>query len=157
MELSQFKTVEQLAAAIKSLLLEDMMANKGWIGTAWRKDPLRLGYSSDQSEQKSDTSATAGTNILTSTAVPAGEIWIIEGISARDVDNVPSKILLVATVNGISITLEDQQTVAAAEFVTWSGAITLSENDTISANIYGCTLNDDIYLQYHGRQIDIDQ
>ncbi len=129
----------------------------GWIGAAWQKNPLLLGYSGDKSQQVFNASATAGTNVLTSSAVPAGEIWIVEAVSARNLNTAPSKLILRATINSVIVALEDRQVIVAGEYATWSGAITLSQNDVITASIVGCTLNDDIYLQFSARRIDIDQ
>ena len=133
------------------------IAQKGWIGAAWRKNPLLLGYSGDKSEEISDLSASAGTNILTSTSVPAGELWVVEVISGRNKNSAPSQALLQVVVNSVVVILADKETIAANEYITWSGTITLSQGDTIRAVFFGCTLNDDIYLNYHARRVDIDQ
>lgn len=132
-------------------------SGQGWIGAAWQKDPIRLGYSGDKSEQILDESASAGTNILTSSAVPAGELWVVEAISGRNVDTAPSQALLQIVANSVVVILADKETIAANEYITWSGGVTLSEGDTIRAVFFTCSLNDDIYLNYHARRIDIDQ
>ncbi len=128
----------------------------GYIGAAWQKNPLLLGYSGDKSEEPYTLSATAGDNTLTGGGVPGGEIWIVEAISALDLTNNPSRVILFVSVNGVNVVLTDISTVVAGQFIVWSGAITLSQGDTVKATIYGCTLNDDIFMQYHARRIDID-
>ena len=54
-------------------LIGKIQANSyGLIGGSFQKDPIRLGYSGEGAEEVSDMSADAGTNTLTSTAIPAG-------------------------------------------------------------------------------------
>jgi len=131
--------------------------SKGWIGAAWQKNPLLLGYSGDKSELKQIADASAGTNTLSSGTVPAGETWVVEAISARDLDNAITSMLRNINVNGVVVTLVEQITVAAAARVFWSGAVTLSYGDYVRAAFYGCTLNDNLEMAYHARRIDIDQ
>ena len=131
--------------------------NYGLIGGSAQKDPMRLGYSGDKSQQVLDTNADALTNVLTGDGVPAGEIWVVEGASARNANKAPTRLLLLVTVNAIVVYLEDHTTAVIGEYATWSGAITLSQGDTVSAVFYDCDAGDDIYLQYHARRIDIDQ
>jgi len=131
--------------------------SKGWIGAAWQKNPLALGYSGDKTQEVAVADATAGTNSLTGAAVPAGELWVVEAISSRDTTSVPTSVLLTVFVNSVTLILTSQLTVAAGEFVNWSGAVTLSEGDKVIAVLYGCTLNDNIDMRYHARRIDIDQ
>jgi len=134
-----------------------LSTNYGLIGGVAHKDPIRLGYSGDKSEQVSDLSADAGTNTLNGATVPAGEIWVIEAISARNVNKSAVRLLLQVSVNSVAVRLLELTTTAAAEFITWTGAITLSEGDKVQAVIFSCDADDDIYLQYHGRRIDTDQ
>lgn len=131
--------------------------NYSLVGGAFQKDPIRLGYSGDKSEQVYEGSADAGTNTLYGSVVPAGEIWVVETISAQDFNSAVTKITLFANVNGLTIPLKDQRTLLAAQPIFWSGAITLSEGDKIFVIFNDVTLNDDIYLRYHARRIDIDQ
>lgn len=133
------------------------LANPAWIGAAWQKNPLLLGYSGDKTEQVVDTSASAGTNALNGAVVPAGEIWIVEAIAAKDEDNAPTSVVLGVEVNALVVVLAQALTIAAAEYLTWSGAVTLSAGDKVRAWLYGVTLNDDISFYYHARRIDIDQ
>lgn len=130
---------------------------QGWVGAAWQKNPLLLGYSGDQTEQISDLNADEGTDTLASAAVPAGEIWIVEAVSARNLTKAEIRLLSYVVANGVDVVLQEHTTTIAAEFAVWSGAVTLSEGDTVNAIFYDCDAGDDLYLQYHARRIDIDQ
>jgi len=131
--------------------------NHGWIGAAWQKNPLLLGYSGDTSEVVTNTNADAGLNTLSGAAVPAGEIWVVEAIGVRNVNKASSRSWIYVTTNGNNTYLSDQVAAAAGQFTVWAGAITLSEGDKVQALIYGCDAGDDIKMHYHARRIDIDQ
>lgn len=151
--------IEGLARRVSDLeKLEDAMAqNHGWIAGAWQKDPLRLGYSGDKTETVTQK-ATAGTNILVGTAVPAGEIWIVQSVSAFNGTSATTRVALYASINGNDVALAQAGAGVAALINTiWTGSIVLSEGDTVRAALAGCTLNDDIYLNYHAVRVDIDQ
>ncbi|NIP56244.1 MAG: hypothetical protein GWN77_09460 [Gammaproteobacteria bacterium] len=157
MKLDKFTTLEQLTAAVRTLLIEDFTMNKGWISSAWQKDPLRLGYSGKIDEQVSDTSAAAGNNTLSGTDVPSGEIWVIDTVSAVNVNTDPTKISIYINTTTGNVTLAEGWTPGINHFVIALGQFVLHEGDSIDAVFTGCTLNDDIYLRYNGYRVDIDQ
>ena len=129
----------------------------GLISGAKHRDPLRLGYSGDWSEEKSNDNATAGTNVLSSTGVPAGEVWVLEAASVTNIDKATVRLAIYLTVNGVAVVLVDHTTSVAGEYATWSGAVTLSQGDIVNGAFYSCDAGNDIYLDYHARRIDIDQ
>ena len=153
--LTQLKALERRLSHLERL--EEQGMSRGWIGGAWQKNPIALGYSGDKTEEVSDTSASAGSNNLASTSVPAGEIWIIQAIIARDVDNAPTKIRLNVTVNSTGVVLKTETSPVTGIWVSWTGEVVLSEGDQVTVNFEGVTLNDDIYMRYHGVRVDIDQ
>ena len=81
----------------------------------------------------------------------------MEAVCAYDLDNAIDRITIWGYDGGISFVLEDQATVGAGQRVFWTGALTLSEDGKVFTTLTGVTLNDDIYLKFHGRRIDIDQ
>jgi hypothetical protein len=131
--------------------------NKGYIGSAWQNDPLRMGYSSDVTEAVSELNAVGGTNVLYGTACPAGEIWNVQAISARNNTRAGTYWEIRAQVNSIWIFLAIDSAPAAGVSVMWSGNITLSQGDRLALVAVGCVAGDDLYLEYHGVTVDIDQ
>ena len=129
----------------------------GWIGAAWQKNPLELGYSGDKTERKENLVAGAGYNSLAGAGVPAGEIWVVEAIAAANTVKAADRIRLWVFVNGIALFLQEQITTSIGEYVTWSGAVTLSYTDYVGADFQSSDAGDDLYLIYHARRIDIDQ
>ena len=134
-----------------------MAQNRGWIGGAWQKDPLRLGYSGDKTEVLSNLSATAGTNYLESATVPAGEIWKLQAAHAYNANNTTGKTNLYVVANGGTVYLKSDIAPAANVLTIWTGEIVLSEGDKLGAEFTACTLNDDIHMSYHAVRVDIDQ
>lgn len=139
------------------MALPGNIGSHGLIGGAWQKNPLLLGYSGDQSELVFDNNATAGTNSLNGTVVPAGEIWVVQAIQARDKDNAIDVIKLIASVNGVDVIVAQLVNPAADLSCFYAGALVLSEGDKVWTQLKGCTLNDDIELKYHAYTVDIDQ
>lgn len=131
--------------------------NYGYVAGSFQKDPIRIGYSGDKSQQVSELTHASGTRPLTGDTVPSGEIWVVEAISAVNVNKAATRILVYVVVNGIPMHLAEITTTFAGEFCFWSGAITLSYQDKVGASFYSTDANDDLYLRYHGRRIDIDQ
>ena len=126
-----------------------------WDGSRWRKQPLLIGYSEKYDERKSNTSAAAGTNSLVGTAVPAGEVWVVQGLGAVNINTACSKIhIRVDNGSTYCILVEDASPVAGNS-VLWSGSILLAEGDKVTATFYTCVLNDDIYLDIWGFKMSI--
>lgn len=149
--------VNELQGRISHLeRLEAVMGEYGWIGGAWQKQPLLLGYSGDKT-QNATASASTGTNTLNGDSVPAGEIWIVQAISANEATNAPSSLELQVVVNGIAIPLFTETVFAAGKFSNWSGEVVLSEGDNVRAVYGGSTSGNALSLRYHAVRIDIDQ
>lgn len=127
----------------------------GWNGTAWHKLPLLFGYSEPFYFSDRDTNATADWDTLTTGAVPAGEIWIVTSISARD-DNSNITQIAIFHSDGVSNNIVAQVFPTVAEqCVIFTGWLVLSKDDTIWAGFTGTVLNDDIYLNASGFKMKI--
>jgi len=129
----------------------------GWIGGAWQKNPLALGYSGDGTQAQINLNALAGVNVLSLTAVPAGEIWIIQAIAAKDANNIVGTLTLQCVANGTPVPLISKATPAVNEFVCWTGALVIKEGSFVRAVYTGVILNDDLEIYSHHVRIDIDQ
>jgi hypothetical protein len=137
--------------------LSAMNGHKGWIGGAWQKNPLLLGYSAIISKALSNLSAAAGTNYLSSTAVPAGEIWVITTASMLNATTAFTQATIIVSISGNNQYFQSKASPIQNEKVIWNGQAILKEGDTVVGAFDGCTLNDDLYLQFAGYRVDIDQ
>ena len=129
----------------------------GWVGSAWHKNPLVIGYSYTISESIQPETVSEGENVLASTPVPEGEIWRVEVISASDLTSVPTNVQLRVISGGVLITLLTNTTPAVGVWDTLVASMTLRQGDTVGVRFAGITADDDIRLNYCGYKIDIDQ
>lgn len=59
----------------------------GHDGTQWRKLGLLFGFGERWARYLAATVTVAGTNTLTTTTVPAGQVWVVQSISARNLES----------------------------------------------------------------------
>lgn len=137
-----------------------MSNSYGWIGSAWHKNPLLMGYSGVVRDQQSDTNLDAGTNTLDSDTVPAGEVWVLTNISYRYVGTVTNCSLYVTIYDGSTATYLSSKaagTVASALFYNVEGPIVLAAGEKIRLTVFTATATDDCTLHISGYKFDIDQ
>ena len=127
----------------------------GWDGSQWRKLGLLFGYYDRLAAQVVNTSAAAGTNMLTGTAVSAGEIHVIQAIAAIDYNSTTTRIYVSATGGVITIPLADEYSVAAEHWVIKTVNIVLKAGDCLNCIFYGCTAGDDLYLRWWGYKMKV--
>jgi hypothetical protein len=136
---------------------QGLVGPHGWISGAWQKNPLLLGYSGDDTQASINLNAVAGINVLALTAVPAGEIWIIQAIAAKDANNIVGTLTLQCVANGTPVPLISKAAPAVNEFVCWTGALVIKAGSFVRAVYTGVILNDDLEIYSHHVRIDIDQ
>lgn len=136
-----------------SLLQPGMNA---YIAGAWQKQPLIWGYSDRYVDSETDLSADAGTNNLSLTAVPAGEVWKVTSISAFDATSDITTLTLSVILGAVTHYLKVEAITVASQLVLWSGELILKEGDYVGAAFYGCTALDDLYLTACGFKMDVD-
>ena len=125
----------------------------GWDGTQWRKIGLLFGYYDRLAGKTVNDNATAGTNIVDSATVPAGELWVVQLIAGLNLNTAVTSIRLILVAGSISCGLLDEVPAAANRWVTWTGEIVLKEGDKIQAAFLGCTAGDDIILIWWGYKV----
>ena len=126
----------------------------GWDGTQWRKLGLLFGYSDRLADQVVNDNASAGTNTLTGTTVPAGEIHVVQMVAATDYNNDTTRIQIRANGGTVTMPLADELTVTAGHWVTNTANIVLKAGDYLDCNFYGCTAGDDLYLRWWGYKME---
>jgi hypothetical protein len=117
---------------------------------------LIFGYNAIYAESGSDLNPGAGTVVQTMSAVPAGEIWILQQVSLR---NTARGARMIAHVyNGTTEwDLIDQTTGAAGVRAIWTGAVVMQAGDYIRLAFYATTAGDDLYWQARGYKMKVSQ
>ena len=113
-------------------------------GSAWHKSPLVFGYTDRLYQSLGLASAPAGANILSTSLVPAGEVWRLETISAADSNNSPTYMLFVIRGTGVWYPVYKNSIPLGGVYDIWTGLLTLKEGDYVSLYFYGVTLNDNL-------------
>lgn len=119
-----------------------------YVGGAWHKNPLVFGYSDVVNINLVQLNAVAGTNTLAAGAVPAGEIWHLQNISAVNTISAVTDIFLYVAEVANNILVQSGAR-AAGVYALWNGWYTLPPGAIVTAQFTGCTLNDDLYMRAH--------
>lgn len=151
-----FKT-QSLDVEVKQQTPADLVvAQHQYDGTTWRKSNLLWGYYDRYFEAVSDTEA-AVNDTLSTTAVPAGYVYVVNFISAFNNTNAFTRLLVIPWAGAsVGPHLIYETNPAAVVPNLWEGAVVLKEDDYIKAEFEGNTLNDDIFLRVWGYKMKID-
>lgn len=129
----------------------------GWLGSAWQKAPIPFGYSGVKNESWEDTNLASGNSNVDSSAVPAGEIWVILQYAYHFVGTVPTRIYIQFGPTSDLLTVFQQESVTSVLWESVDGMFILEEGDILRLRIIGATSGDDLTGRAHGYRIDIDQ
>lgn len=146
---------KRLVVAIASIVAADVQAH-GHIGGAWQKQPLIFGYSGVVTERESDSDAAAGLNTFTTTAVPSGEIHVINTMSAINYTSITTALHIDMNHDGSYFSFYRAPNLAAATMALVNGPIVLDAGDYLRCRFYGVTLHDSIAFDITGYRMDID-
>lgn len=100
-----------------------------------------------QEIDREDTNLDAGTNDLTSGAVPAGKVWMVYIASMRFVGTVPTRMLLIGRNLAGDVTFLDQASPVSGQNYIWQGELYLKAGDRVKASIVGATAGDEFYYE----------
>lgn len=129
----------------------------GWDGDNWRRVPLVWGYSGFSTGEVFNASGAAGANVLQSSAVPAGEIWEVQAIAARDETSAITSVIFSVVTSSLTIVLSTQGAFGANVWASWTGKIMIPAGSTVVAQLGGVTLNDDIRMRFHATKMIINE
>jgi len=105
---------------------------------------LIWGYNGQYQERAGDTSMPAGGADKDLTPVPAGQVWVVNCIWAKN-DNRGCQVHLKVVCGANIHTLKYETTPAAVAVSSITGAFVLKEGDFVRVTFAGLTLNDDCY------------
>jgi len=109
---------------------------------------------SSVADSKSNSDTAAGNVDLTSSAVPAGKIWIITNLQAYNAVSVITRIILYAPFVAPFPWVKALNSPAVSQGIDCQGWIVLNAGQTMVARFIGCFLHDQIYFSYMGFQMD---
>lgn len=106
-------------------------------------------------ETKSELNPGAGTYNITFTAVPAGQVYTLEGIAAKNQTRAASFLTFWITDGTQYIIVKDapQTTIARFEFVSFS--VTMQAGDYVIVQFAGTVAGDDLYASIWGRKLPV--
>jgi hypothetical protein len=129
----------------------------GYYDGAFHREALRLGYSGSYTDQVDKTNAPAGVNNLTGDAVPAGQVWRVHFVAARDQTSAPGTLRLILNVGGITLPLVFESTPGSGVWYNWYGDMPIPAGAFCQATLTGVTLNDTLQLVYHATIVDVNE
>jgi hypothetical protein len=130
----------------------------GWINSGWYKNPIIDGISSVFAEQKFNPSLAPGTNLLCSSAVPAGKLLIVTNVSFYYIGTVGTVLVnCYLNHNSVQVPILGVASPVSAQLYSIQGKWVLDEADTIDLYCFNATLNDDMLLGVVGYYIDVNQ
>lgn len=129
----------------------------GWDGTQWRKLSLVWGFSSRYFEAEKSEDVGAGNITLTFSTVPAGEVWVIQGLTAWSKQADVVRVDFYYYVGGTGERMCIKVLGAAYTTVALDTPVTLSYNDHLAAVFMGCVALNDVYAVAWGYKMKVEE
>lgn len=129
----------------------------GWIGGAWQRNPLLLGYSARHTELWNETSVGAGYTEAASTAVPAGEIHTVKFISFYQAGGASRDTYLYAHNGSNYIEMSVNKPLAPYGLIVLHTNFEMMEGDTLRIQCVALANTKVLYGRLWGTRVDIDQ
>jgi len=127
----------------------------GWDGTQWRKLGLLWGYSDRYVERAGNESAAAGYNVLASSTVPAGEVWVVQGVVVKNVNTATQcNAFLVASDTGYALTERVTLTPDTWYCFAINPAI-MKAGDYLTTAFFNCQAGDGLYMDINGYKMKV--
>lgn len=127
----------------------------GEYGGAWIPLKLVWAYTDRFAQADSELDSPGGAVDIDLTAVPAGEVWKIEGISARDQDSAITSIFFTLRYSGGGHHVFVQPSPVLGLWDAWTGMLTLKATDYVRVTFNGTVLHDRLYARAWGYKMDI--
>ena len=126
-----------------------------WDGTKWRKQPMLFGFSDTLADRQFIADTGAGDIDLTSSAVPAGEIWVVTNVAYRNRDNACTDIVVWPATDNKTPPIIANYAPTAGQWDCQVINIVMEEGDTMVFRFNGCVALDYIEMQMVGYSMSI--
>jgi len=128
----------------------------GYDGSAWKKQGMIWAYKDTYNEYVSDLSTVAGTVTLQGTAVPAGEVWVITGLTAVGYSASMNQ-LAVGFISAVGTFFADNVlNPINGQLYPVKVDFRLNVGDYVFVNFYNLTATDGIHLYMWGYKMKVD-
>lgn len=117
---------------------------------------LIWGYNDRYFEYGYELNPAAADYTVTLTAVPAGEIWILQGVSAHDATTAKRIVIFVSDGTTFMAIVDTTQDIVGRRVLT-RGEWVLKEGDKVRIVFVSVTLGDDLYWQVWGYKMVLSQ
>ena len=143
--------------SIKNWVSSLIAQGYSWNGTQWVKNPIPFGFYDVYAESVSNTSLPAGSSSVSLSAVPAGEVWVINSINAIYISSSITGMWIECRKNSINIVLSQPSTIASGKYFSYTGNCVLKTGDKIFVAVTGATLNDHLTVVAEGYKMKVTQ
>ena len=127
----------------------------GWDGSRWRKLSLLFGYSGPYNETVNNTNVPAGASDLVGSTVPAGEVWIVQGMLAAVVSSSCTEFCFGFWNGAVRILCKQIQAPTSGRLYDYQGTLILAAGYYPLIGVYGMTAGDDVYLYAWGYKMKV--
>jgi len=117
----------------------------GWDGLVWRKLPLLWGYSDRWAEVLGGTQSGAGSYEKFTTAVPAGQVYVLEFVAFQNNTGQRGDVTIGIKDGTYIYSLDTFTTPTQYETCTWFGRMTLKAGDQVKIIQATCVNGDVLY------------
>ena len=127
----------------------------GWDGTQWRKAGLLWSYSDRYVERAKNESAAAGNNNLEGSTVPAGEVWVVQGVLVMN-EYTATQCNVFLTISGVGYTLTERVTLAPNVWYHFAiNPAIMKAGDYLRAFFSNCQAGDALYMDINGYKMKV--
>jgi len=127
----------------------------GHDGTRWRKLNLTWGYYDRYVEDLGNLNPGAGAYFKAGTAVPAGEVWVVNAIGFVNATGARGQVNLMGTWGGIICYLFSQVAPATGVPAIITGQFVLKAGDSVAVQQFGVIAGDDLYAYTLGYKMKV--
>ena len=127
----------------------------GWDGTQWRKLGIIFGYNSTVEGVTTAVSGGSGGDVLESSTVPSGELWILNNVGVIDQNHVPTRITIYLVRSGEVYPLVSTASISANIWTVWHGKIVMKSGDKVTVYFGGATLDDALKITWLGYKVSL--
>ena len=132
-----------------------LVGSHGYVGGAWQKNPILLGYSDRLLISVSNEALAAGYNVLDIDPVPAGWVWVVTHFAIMYGGTSPDAVDIYICDAATAVFIYRQHSPDSWRLYDRQGWWVLREEDFIRYYVYGATLNDNLYGYANGFKVQL--
>lgn len=127
----------------------------GWDGSRWRKLPMLFGYSEPWRQIVTATAVGAGDAFISTTAVAAGYVYVLQHLSAFHDAGVNKDTSVWTDDGSVQVTVLPRATTTTGIDRVWGGEMLFTEGDVVTAFVAAPGAGKKIYLSVWGYKMKV--